>query len=374
MKVCFITNYINHHQYYLWESFDKLIGHGNFVFFETERLPGWRAKMGYADYSNAPFVTFLDLSKPRAEIRCQLAGFDYIVINIFDKRIISSMPGGTTLFIPAEHFSKSNAPISIKNIGRKVKYFIKMHQLKYSNFVFLCASSFTADDFSGMGFKNFHFLKWGYFPPFSIGKNCKEYCKGGKIHILFVGRMISWKHPEQAFVFSDSLASFGVDFELTFIGTGEKLETIKEVAANKKYFASVKILGSMSNEKVREYMQQTDVYLFLSDRKEGWGAVLNEAMSSGCCCVCSSKAGSTAFLINNSNGFIFTKKNELSLIGQAIANDKSLIEARGEAAIHTIASLWNPDVAASRLYSVIKSLNENKEIPTYKDGPCSSAK
>ena len=46
----------------------------------------------------------------------------------------------------------------------------------------------------------------------------------------------------------------------------------------------------------------------MSGRKEGWGAVVNEAMSSGCAVVADAEAGSVPYLIENSkDGFIYRK-------------------------------------------------------------------
>ncbi len=55
------------------------------------------------------------------------------------------------------------------------------------------------------------------------------------------------------------------------------------------------MLGAMSPDKVRAYMERADVFLFTSDFNEGWGAVLNESMNSGCAVV-ASHAMVSAFL------------------------------------------------------------------------------
>ena len=40
--------------------------------------------------------------------------------------------------------------------------------------------------------------------------------------------------------------------------------------------------------------------------QEGWGAVLNEAMNSGCACIASHAIGSAGFLIEHGeNGFVY---------------------------------------------------------------------
>lgn len=61
-------------------------------------------------------------------------------------------------------------------------------------------------------------------------------------------------------------------------------------------------------------MLNSDIFVFTSDRNEGWGASLNEAMSSGCACVVSDAIGSSHFLINNEvNGLLFKNKRLSSL-------------------------------------------------------------
>jgi glycosyltransferase involved in cell wall biosynthesis len=41
------------------------------------------------------------------------------------------------------------------------------------------------------------------------------------------------------------------------------------------------------------------VFIFTSDRNEGWGAVLNEAMGSGCAVVAADLIGSVPYLIEH---------------------------------------------------------------------------
>lgn len=51
----------------------------------------------------------------------------------------------------------------------------------------------------------------------------------------------------------------------------------------------------MKASEVRSYMEKADIYLFTSDFNEGWGAVLNESMNSGCAVVASHAIGSVPF-------------------------------------------------------------------------------
>ena len=77
----------------------------------------------------------------------------------------------------------------------------------------LCASAFTSLDYSKFGLFKEKAFKWGYFPETKIYENVSEliYSKDcGKI--LWCGRFINWKHPDDAIN-----AAFSI---LTQIGAG----------------------------------------------------------------------------------------------------------------------------------------------------------
>ncbi len=64
--------------------------------------------------------------------------------------------------------------------------------------------------------------------------------------------------------------------------------------------------GALPAEEVRNYMMNTDIFVCTSNRFEGWGAVLNEAMNSQCAIVACNRIGSVPFLIEDGvNGFTF---------------------------------------------------------------------
>ena len=44
-------------------------------------------------------------------------------------------------------------------------------------------------------------------------------------------------------------------------------------------------MGALKPADVRKEMERADIFLFTSDYKEGWGAVLNEAMNARCAIV-----------------------------------------------------------------------------------------
>jgi len=105
--------------------------------------------------------------------------------------------------------------------------------------------------------------------------------------------------------------------------------------------------------------------------------VLNEAMNSGCAVVASHAIGSVPFLMKDGeNGLIYESGN-VDMLYEKVKYllDKPEEQIRlGTAAYHTIADLWNAEVAAERFVELSKHILAGEKHPDlYKDGPCSKA-
>ena len=124
-------------------------------------------------------------------------------------------------------------------------------------------------------------------------------------------------------------------------------------------------------------MERTSIYLLTSDNEEGWGAVLNEAMNSGCAVVSSDRAGSTNFLIaDKENGIVFRSNDLTDLYNKTklLMDDDAFRKEIGINAIDAICKLWNAKIAAGRLIVINERLLLNKTpITIYDSGPCSLA-
>ena len=122
-------------------------------------------------------------------------------------------------------------------------------------------------------------------------------------------------------------------------------------------------------------MQKSDIFLFTSDKNEGWGAVMNESMSSACAVVACREIGSVPFLITHGeNGLIYDKRGSNSLYHNIshLIQDKDLRERLQKNAYDTIKNVWNADAATERLLRLIDCIQMGEEVP-YTDGPCSRA-
>ena len=167
----------------------------------------------------------------------------------------------------------------------------------------------------------------------------------------------------------------GIPFHLDMIGEGELTDALRTCVRQSGLDGNVTFHGFLPPGEVRGYMERADLFLFTSNHLEGWGAVLNEAMNSGCAVVAGSEAGAVPFLLRqNQNGLIFDGENTAKT--DYLIRHPERIVALGMEAYRTIETTWNADCAAERLVrfagTVLGGVREGGfTVP--EDGPMSPA-
>ena len=242
----------------------------------------------------------------------------------------------------------------------------------------LCASAFTANDLNLIFAYPHKKYKWGYFTEVKHLdiENVITQKPVGRIEIIWTARFLDWKHPELAVKLAYELKKKGYNFHLSMIGAGELVSKTEKLISVLNISDCVTLSGSMSNSDVREYMLNSNIFIFTSDRNEGWGVVLNEAMSCGCAVVAADSIGSVPYLIENEvNGLTFKSGNLKSLLKQTelLINDKELRVKLSRNSYNTMQNEWNPKIAACNFYNLANSILEKKEFHVEK-GPCSIAR
>ena len=171
------------------------------------------------------------------------------------------------------------------------------------------------------------------------------------------------------------LEKMNIDYKLDMIGTGPILNQTIQLSKDLGLNNRVSFLSSMPNEMVMKKMLEADVFLFTSNREEGWGVVLNEAMNSGCAVIANREIGAVPFLIkNNINGLIYDQKNIQNLYTNLlnVCLDHALRKKLQFEAYKTIKDEWNPYIAVKRLILQINNLLANKPLAFFNDGPLSN--
>lgn len=377
MKIVFISNYLNHHQLPFCKAMLK--SDVDFHFIATEDLPDEQRELGYDDMNfKYDFVVRIYESEEmynKALQLCDLA--DVIIVGSapvdFVKKRINKHK---LVYIYSERIYKKKC-----KIYKLPTHFLRFWKKNYrsENFYLLCSSAFTSADFA----KTFTFLnkayKWGYFPEVKKYDDIDSVIsRKQKNTILWVGRFIDLKHPEKVIEIARRLKDDGYKFKVNIIGTGEMEEDLKSLISYYGLENEVKMLGSMPPEKVRENMEKSEIYLFTSDRGEGWGAVLNESMNSGCAVVASHIIGSVPFLISDGeNGMIYKDGDieDLCTKVKFLMDDPQKRVEMGKAAYKTLCEQWNAENAANRLLKLSQEILSGKTSPeVFDSGVCSKAK
>lgn len=376
MKIAFISNYLNHHQLYLCNQLYSMCD--EFYFIATERISAARLEMGYEDMdSKHPYVIkTYEEGYLKYAVYYIIKTFDVVIFGACSPKYIElRMRKNLLSFIYAERFLKKGLwyrfiPSTRKKIlDRVIKY-------KDKNLHVLCASAYSSYDLYLCGYRNTCY-KWGYFTevPVLDKRELMKKKEASPCKILWVGRLINGKRTKDVIFLAKKLMSKKLDFTINIIGSGDYERQLHMLVKLLGLSDKVHFLGSMTPDKVKEYMDEANIFLFTSNFKEGWGTVINEAMSSGCSVVASHAVGSAPYLIENKkNGLIYQSGNINDLyrkVSRLIKNPK-LQYSYGSNAYDTMVNTWNPKEAASRLIDLSKNLMLGNATP-YSCGPCSMA-
>ena len=378
MRIVFFSNYLSPHQRPFSEEMFKLMG-GNYIFVSCEPFSVSRKNMGWGQSEKQPYELRPYESKTDYDRAMELAEISDVMLWGSTKYefIKTRIKSGRICIRYSERLFKKGFISSIVSLDllRQIKF--NFATRTKSSYLF-CASAFSPFDFLvSLGrFKQMY--KWGYYPKtlyYDVDKLMNKKSESEKISILWAGRMLKLKHPEIAIYLADSLKKRGIKFSMKIIGSGELEQYIKKSIYSKQLSEHIEMLGSMSPEEVRKHMENSDFFLFSSDFNEGWGAVLNESMNSGCVVMCSEEVGSAPYLIDHGkNGFLFNRKHldELVEIVISLANNPVRRRELGIKAYETIAKLWSEKIAAERFCTWAHRIISNEDV-VFQEGPMSQA-
>ena len=375
MKIVFMTNYLNHHTLPLCEAFLQIPG-VSFHFIALMRTPEFRAKLGYQDVQEQyDFVVRGYEQKERERAKQLCRDCDVMIFGAAPPSVIKErLKSGKLIFKYSERVYKKPCPWYELPL-RAVKYFWDYGRFK--NIYLLCASAYTAGDYARTGTFINKAFKWGYFTEI-LAYDADVLLDRKRPHsLLWVGRWIDWKHPDIAIEIAYRLKRDGFDFTLDMIGGGEMEPVLQSLIALYGLQDEVHLLGSMSPQEVRAHMEESEVFLFTSDRQEGWGAVLNESMNSGCAVVASRAIGAAPYLIQDGvNGLMYEDGNIDNLYDKVrfLLEDADARRNMGRNAYETMRDDWNAQMAASRLVEIFAALLDGrKEAFLFEKGVCSKA-
>ena len=386
VKLTFVSNYFNHHQRPLCEVFARTAD-VDFVFLQTEPMEEERVQMGWAlDVTKYPYVrTWQDDAAAAAQLvlDSEIVIWGGVEAEGPEAALKARLQAGKLTFNYSERIYKEGQWKFITPRGLKQKYH-DYTQYRNAPYYLLCAGAFVGSDYKLVHAYPKKKFVWGYFPEVKHYDTEELFAKksraGEPVRILWAGRMIDWKHPELAIETADALlhgekhlkpdlpkqVSDAGGFVLTIAGGGEMEEALKAQVAEKGLTDVVRFTGFLKPEEIRAEMERSDIFLFTSDEKEGWGAVLNEAMNSGCLVVTRPQIGAVPYLVQHgTNGMVCagTMYRYAGMVGWVILH-RDEFRKQGGQAYETMTKYWNAENAAAQFLRVADGLLKG-EAPAF---------
>ena len=376
VSICYISTYLNHHNKTLCEALNDLTG-GHFHYVATSNISEMRRNMGFSQLEADYLLDYANSDNPQ-EIQRVIDDADVVIAGASEPITLlqNRLKEGKLTFRISERLFKTRS----RYLKAPVHW---LRCLFTSKAYMLCSSAMTARDYNLLGFYKGKCYKWGYFTevkPLDPGALWEQKKNSGLKHqgvsILWVGRLIGWKHSETAVLALHEIKKAGYRFDFNIIGDGDIAPKLKQLISDLEMEDCVHLLGAKSTAEVRQYMEASEIYLFTSDRQEGWGAVLNESMSCACAVVANSEIGAVPFLIKDGvNGMVYQKGSVESLVECLIPlmKSESYRQQLGTKAYNSISENWTPRKAAENLLALIESI-KNKTACSIQEGPCSKSK
>lgn len=381
MKVTFYSNFLTHHQVPFCLEMQKRLG-GDFKFVSTMRIFQWRVDMGFKDLDQEyDFVVRAYESKEMYDEAKKLAiDSDVVIIGSTTDELIEERlkQDKLTFRYRARVFIFPDGFIKTIFNKEKMQLFYNRH-IKYrknKNLYLLCANGYGSNDFRLLKLYKNKIYKWGYFletNKYDIKELIDTKEKNEKMQIVWVARFIKWKHPEIVIKLAKNLKNQNYNFNIKMLGTGILEDKIKEKIKKENLEDVIEVVGQVPSDKVKDYMEKANIFIGTSDSTEGWGAVINESMNSGCVVIANQKMGAVPFLIKNEeNGLMYNNYKELEKHVKNTIKNKKLREKLGINAYKTISEDWTSSIAANNLINLFESIVDRKEFDV-KDGPASKA-
>lgn len=391
MRIVFYSTILNNHQANVADELWELTGH-SYCFVELANLQGEHRKGDMHDYGDRPYLLRAWESEEARERAMELARtadvcvFSGVQALPFQRERLKL---GLLSFDMSERWLKRGLVNLFSPAIFKMFLAYYLGGWKHKPLYKLCCSAFAADDHRKLGMYRGRCFKWGYFTR--VEKIDAEVLlhesNADSTQLIWCARYLKLKHPELPLLMAAKLKADGYRFSLDMYGSGEYEPAARRMAEKLGVTDVVRFVGNKPNDALLADMRRHSIFLFTSDRNEGWGAVANESMANGCVLVASDAIGSTPYLIKDgitglsfrssrtSRSFNNPDKEALDSLYEKVKwlldNPVELANIRNRS-IKQMQELYNPRTAAERLLTLIDCLQKGSE-PGFTDGPCSKA-
>jgi len=374
MRLLHVTNIISHHQLPLARCLASRVGASAFRFAATEPPSGERFRMGWDTEESEPWILRIGENKSQsAQFDEWWAEADVVITGYRDVAgLADRVRRGKLTFYMSERWWKPPIGMARLLYPRFAWMAYRFCSLAESPWLhFLPMGGYAATDIRRLTSFHGRTWNWGYFTavPDPLPPRLE---RDGALRILWAGRMLAWKHVDTLIRAFTLLVRQNPRARLTLIGDGPCRQKVERLTNKLEIAGNVDFHPSIPSAQVRVQMRNAHVYVLPSSAYEGWGAVLNEAMSEGCAVVASEGAGAAKTMLRHcENGLLFQPGDHRQLAASLLRlnADEPLRRRLADAGQRTISECWSPDVAADRFLAVSEAFLATRPAPSYPGGP-----
>ena len=229
--------------------------------------------------------------------------------------------------------------------------------------------------------KRFHLYRdraymWTYFPTIddsfdekSIVKKYDEFKNSKTKRIVWAGRMVECKKIEDIVRSAHISKQNGFSFTITLVGDGPVRPKIEELV--KKYELSdvVSFKGLLPLCETLNIIKASDFLFMSSDKREGWGMVVNNAMNYGTVVIGNQQSGSVSTLLDDNSGFLYKESSQApEALKLALSADIDDVKAKAINAFRKLKKQWSPVIGEQRLKTIVNNALKGEYKSPYKEG------
>jgi glycosyltransferase involved in cell wall biosynthesis len=173
----------------------------------------------------------------------------------------------------------------------------------------LAVSHFAIDFYTQLGAHHERIYPFGYFRASADRQSVSDASRRqGRTEVIFVGQLIRRKGVDILIEAMQPLFAEYPDLYLTVVGTGEDLPALQALIRQSGTEERITLTGVLPAEQVPARVSAAQA-LVLPSRWDGWGMVVNEALSVGVPVIVSDRCGVSDLIRHGINGYVFRSED-----------------------------------------------------------------
>lgn len=311
MKICFLLTYANPHVTGWIDEFIRITD-DQVIVGVISSVKKYRKNYFTAVDNKEGYLFFFKKKKYRRQFYSHLKDCDcFITLGIFEPTFLYSLlflPKQCKVFVLSEPFN----PYSHRKVLLRRLYSTGIKILKSSEkFMFLCVGGEAVKKYyMSIGFRKSSFFEFGHFPALDL--TMKEFNPSSPLNFIYVGQLIERKGVDLLICLIQNLKRKYSKWNLLIIGDGILKNQVLSYCKAEQRIRYIENVDDLAT--IKSYFTNHHV-LFLPSYFDGWGAVVNEAISSCCSLFLSDEVyAGKALLRNSENGFSFSPYNKEDML------------------------------------------------------------